>query len=257
MATEEETLKKGGDKVATPRCYEDAMKSPQAELWRDACNAEMKSMYENKVFKQVQLTPTIKVIDSMWVLKVKRKSSGVIKKFKAKFVTKGFTQRESGNYWKTFASTVAASALRAFLTVCMVKKMKIHQVDVATAFLNVDIDGEVYMKPPKEYCKQGCVWKLKKSIYGFKQSPRCWATKLNDVLSKLGRSHLKADRCIFNRAEPDGSLSYMLIYVDDFLLAANSNEKMNTIKKELKKFRLIDMGVAGGFATAKCVSCPP
>ena len=89
---------------------------------------------------------------------------------------------------------------------------------------------------------------MKRSIYGLKQSPRCWATKLNEVLNKLGWTHLKTERCIFKRREADGAFSYMLVYVDDFLLAAESTETMDIIKGELKsEFKLTDMGPIGTF----------
>ena len=67
--------------------------------------------------------------------------------------------------------------------------MQIHQMDVATAFLNGDLKEEIYMQQPSGYIqpdKNGLVCKLKKSLYGLKQSPRCWNEKLCEHLKSLG-----------------------------------------------------------------------
>ncbi len=138
-------------------------------------------------------------------------------------------------YWETYAPTVAATTLRTFLTVCKLKKLKINQVDVTTAFLYGDIDGEIFMRPSPAYSTPGQVWRLKKSIYGLKQSPKCWSHKQNAVLAKQGFRPTKSDRCLFVRGDASTNQAYVLAYVDDCLIAAQSDQELTSIKEGLMK----------------------
>src|SRR5699024_5233115 len=185
--------------VFTPETYNEAMQSPWADHWNEAMNEEVTALHQLDVFDEVPEESWMKIISSKWVYNIKWKPEGPIDRFKARLVARGFTQMFGVDFWDTFAPTVMATSIRTFLTVCKIKGFLVHQVDVKTAFLNGDIDGEIYVRPPEPYYVPGKVWKLKKALYGLKQSPRCWSQKLNEIMAHLGFQPLKADRCIFAR----------------------------------------------------------
>src|SRR5699024_9700362 len=98
--------------------------------------------------------------------------------------------------------------------------MLIHQMDVSCAFLQGKIDCTTYVNPPPPYtCRPGKAWKLKSPLYGLKQAPRCWAEKLKSIMTSLGFQQTKADKCMYVKTT-NGELVYILVYVDDILIAA-------------------------------------
>lgn len=231
-----------------PGSYEEAMESPQEEYWREACNEEMKSWLENQVYEEVLEERDMKVISCKFVFKIKRNSEGAIVRHKSRLVALGYVQRFNVDYWETYAPTVAATTLRTFLTICKKEGMMIGQVDVTTAFLYGDIDGEIYLRPPTAYSSPGKVWRLRKSVYGLKQSPKCWSEKLNAILKKQGFLPTKSDRCLFVRGRGTAGLAYVLVYVDDCLIAAPDEQTLDNIKDELKRdLNIKDLGPLGTF----------
>lgn len=95
---------------------------------------------------------------------------------------------------------VRQESLRTLVALSAQHELELHHVDVATAFLNGTLEEEVYLKQPKGYEQPGDenkVCKLKRSIYGLKQSPRCWNTTLDDRLKKMGFTQSKPDPCIY------------------------------------------------------------
>src|SRR5699024_7326055 len=156
-------------------------------------------------------------------------------------------QKEVVVFWNNFAPTSPATSIRLYLTVCLTLKMKIHQVDVCNAFLNGDIDGVVYVRPPEPYYTPGKVWLLRKALYGLKQSPRCWAKKLRVILAKMGFHPTESDACVFVKKQGD-NIFYILAYVDDILVGAKDDDAAKKIKNEMKDFmRIRDLGEIGTF----------
>ena len=117
-------------------------------------------------------------------------------------------------------------------------------MDVTTAFLNGDLDGEIYMKQPEGFASEGqahLVCKLKKSIYGLKQAPRCWNTVLDVQLKKMGFSQSTSDPCIYKSANEEPFL--IAVYVDDIILAGRTDKRIGEVKEALKEaFKVKDMG---------------
>ena len=104
-------------------------------------------------------------------------------------VAKGFQQIESVDYFETFSPVVKTSIVRVVLSLAVMHKWKIKQVDVNNAFLNGELTKDVYMYQPKEFVDQqkpNHVYKLKKALYGLKQALRAWYDKLKSCLIVLG-----------------------------------------------------------------------
>ena len=128
--------------------------------------AEMDSLAQNDVWK---------VVGSKWVFKKKVGADGKVEHFKARLVAQGFTQKYGDDYDETFCPVVRLESLRTMLALAVQHDLELHQVDVTTAFLNGTLEEEVFMKQPEGFIVPGSeklVCRLKKSIYGLKQSPR-------------------------------------------------------------------------------------
>ena len=108
--------------------------------------------------------------------KTKKSANGEIERHKALLVAQGYTQKHGQDYDEKFSPIVRFESLRMVIAVTVQNDLKLHQMDVTTAFVNGELKEEVYMKQPEGYVvkgKEDLVCKLRKSIYGLKQSPRC------------------------------------------------------------------------------------
>ena len=120
-------------------------------------------------------------------------------------------------------------------------KMIIHQMDVKTAFLNGELEENIYMEQPEGYVekeKENLVCKMKKSLYGLKQSPRCWNRTFANYLKEMGFKQIHSDPCIFIRQEPFCSIK--AVYVNDLFLFVMVKTELEDIKK--KRFSMKDLG---------------
>src|ERR1700742_2036699 len=156
-----------------PPTYKQAMKDQHANKWKDAMADEINAHLENETWSIVQLPPGQKAIGSKWVYHIKHKADGSIEQFKARLVAQGFSQRPGFDYTETFASTIRAASIRTVLALAAVEDLHLCSVDISHAFINSDIDTEIYMKQPEGFSQNGpeYVCKLNKSLYGLKQSP--------------------------------------------------------------------------------------
>ena len=160
-------------------------------------------------------------------------------------MAKGHTQKHGEDYNETISPVVPYSSVRALLAFAVQNGMMIHQMNVVMAFLNGMLDEEIYMKQPPGYAKEGkeCfVRKLKKSIYGLKQSPRCWNTLFKEHMESTNCKQCTADPCIFVRGEGT-DLTVIAVYVGDLIIITKTPEKMRWIKNSLATwFKMKDLG---------------
>src|ERR1044072_1281667 len=158
-----------------PETFEEAIKSQDSAFWKEAIQEEMDSIMGNKTWKLVDLPPGSKPIGCKWIFKKKMIVDGTIDKFNARLVAKGFTQKEGIDYFDTHAPISRIASIRVLLALASIYKLVIHQMDVKTAFLNGELEGEVYMKQPEGFVIKGQghkLCKLIKSVYGLKQAPK-------------------------------------------------------------------------------------
>ena len=159
-------------------------------------------------------------------------------------MAQGFSQKYGIDYDEVFSPVAWFSSVHTLLAFAVERKMLIHQMDVVT-FLNGDLKEEIYMRQPPGYVipgKEKQVCKLKKSLYGLKQSPRCWNEKLCNHLKLLGYKQSGADPCVFIRNSKE-KLEIIAIYVDDLILVAMTSTQIQEMKKTLSDtFRMKDMG---------------
>jgi transposase InsO family protein len=158
-----------------PANYEEAMMSPDSERWLEAMKSEMGSMYENQVWTLVELPNDRKAVENKWIFKKKTDADGNVTVYKARLVAKGFRQIQGVDYDETFSPVAMLKSVRILLAIAAFFDYEIWQMDVKTAFLNGNIEEELYMVQPEGFvdpkdAKKVC--KLQRSIYELKQASR-------------------------------------------------------------------------------------
>lgn len=162
-------------------------------------------------------------------------------KYKARLVVRGFQRKEEID--DIYAPVAKMETLKVLLSCCCKMVLNIEQMDVETAFLNGKIMSEVYVHQPKGY-EDGTnrVCRLKKALYGLKESPRAWYECLDEFLKKLKFKKSNFDYCLYVK-RMESEVIYSLIYVDDLLICGKNVEKIQEIKTVLsERFKMKDLG---------------
>ena len=228
-----------------PTTYQEAMESEDNEHWEEAIARELRSLEQHQIAEVVPRPVGKPVLPVKYVFKVKGKKDGTIEKYKARVVTKGFRQAYGVNYRETFAPVARITTIRAVIETCVEDEWPIHQADIKTAFLNGELEEEVYIEAPEGTdTPEGHVWRLKRALYGLKQAPRVWYKRLSGYMEELGYVVSDADPCLFYRYGHDGDLeTIILFYVDDILIAGASAQLVEEVKAQLKQeFDVEDLG---------------
>ncbi|CAA7062683.1 unnamed protein product [Microthlaspi erraticum] len=232
-----------------PDCYTEAKLDSNWEMWKLAMNDEMESLVKNNTWTVVPRPVNQRVIGCKWIYKYKLGIPEVEDpRFKARLVAKGYAQREGIDYHEIFAPVVKHVSIRILLSIVAQEDLELEQLDVKTAFLHGDLKEKIYMTPPEGYgqmFKENEVCLLNKALYGLKQAPRQWNEKFDNYMSEIGFVRSNYDSCAYVKSLSDGSLMYLLIYVDDMLVAAKNKEAILQLKKDLSsKFEMKDLGAA-------------
>lgn len=216
----------------------------QNEIWRNSTKKEMIAFEENKTFSIVDLPLGKKSIGNMWVYKFKYNSDGTIERPKSRLVALGNMQIKGRDFKETFATVAKMTIVRSLLRVVAGKGWIVHQMDVHNAFLHGDLKEKVYMKLPLGFhaSDPNKVCRLYKAVYGLRQAPRCWFSKLTDALKKYGFKASCADYSLFVYSKKGVELR-VLIYVDDLLVCGNDMKVVAKFKEYLSKcFHMKDLG---------------
>ncbi|CAM8925879.1 unnamed protein product [Rhodiola kirilowii] len=226
-----------------PVTYKEAVKYAH---WRAAMQNELDALEKNGTWEPSLLPPEKKAIGCKWVFRIKYHSNGTIERYKARLVVLGNKQVEGIDFTETFAPVAKMSTVRVLLSVAAVKGWELHQMDVHNAFLHGDLNEEVYMRPPQGYSAipSGYVCKLRKSLYGLRQAPRNWFSKLAAALRTFGFVQSLADYSLFSITQRDNKVLHVLVYVDDLIISGNDAIFISTFKTYLSScFHMKDLGV--------------
>ena len=230
-----------------PRNFKEAMSSSDASLWKEAVNNEIESILQNHTWELVDLPPGCKPLGYKWIFKRKLKADGSIDKYKARLVVKGYRQKEGLDYFDTYSPVTRITSIRMLIAIASLYNLEIHQMDVKTAFLNGDLDEEIYMEQPEGFVVPGQekkVCKLVKSLYGLKQAPKQWHEKFDNVMMSNGFKINECDKCVYVK-NLENDYVIVCLYVDDMLIIGSNFKMINSTKKMLsKRFDMKDMGVA-------------
>ena len=228
-----------------PETVEEALDSPDKNMWISAMKEEYESLVRNDTWTVVRLPPGQRILDTKWVFKRKQDSTGNTQRYRARLVAKGCAQIKGIDYQETYSPVVRYASIRFLCALAAKYDLHINQMDVTAAYLHGYIKEDIYIQPPEELitpADKGKVWKLKRAMYGLKQSGRAWNERLNDVMTKMGFKRSQADCCIyFNRDKTN--LTIIAVYVDDLLILSNNMQKLSMIKEELSRnFEMKDLG---------------
>ena len=216
--------------------WREAMNGPFSEEYWKASVKELETLEDMDAWEVVDQTSDMNVIDSIWAFKLKRYPDGLIKKFKARFCARGDQQLEGVDFFETYAPVVQWTTVRLLLILEILLNLKSKQGDVTAAFLHADLDEKekVYVRMPQGFRKNGKVLKLKKTLYGLKQSPRMFWKYLTAAMVKSGMQVSKLDPCLF----VDDRV-VCICYVDDILFWSKDVKYINDLAEKLRKQGLL------------------
>ena len=221
--------------AAEPATYTATMKSAERGQWQAAMNDELDSMQQHNVWDLLPTPPGVKPLPLRWVLKWKHMADGS-SKAKARLCAKGYSQREGVDYEEIFAPVSKHTTVRTLLAKVAAENLELHQLDIKPAFLHGELEEEVWVQQPEGFAAAGArsthSCRLNKSLYGLKQAPRAWHKKLHSVLQgEMGYTACSSDPGLYVQHSEQHGSTYIIVYVDDLLVAARSMERINAAKQ--------------------------
>lgn len=225
-----------------PTSIEQALESRN---WREEMETEMDALNKNHTWEKCILPQGKKTVGCRWVFTIKHKPDGTIDRYKARLVAKGYTQTYGIDYSETFSPVAKIDTIRVLFSIAANKGWPLHQFDVTNAFLHGELKEEVYMDLPPGFggnSNPRLVCRLKKSLYGLKQSPRAWFGRFTLAMKKYGFKQSNSDHTLFLKRR--GKLvTCLIIYVDDMIITGNDEEEMTKLRTSLfKEFEMKNLG---------------
>ncbi|CAI7933551.1 unnamed protein product, partial [Closterium sp. NIES-54] len=202
-----------------------------------AMDVEMASWKSTGTYVDEVPPPGANIVSGMWIFRVKR-PLGSPPVFKACYVARGFSKREGVDFFQTFSPTQKMTTLRVLLHVAAQRDYELHSLDFSTVFLQGSLHEEIWLRHPPGFtgsfppCTQ---WSLRRPVYGLRQAPREWHDTLRTTLAALGFAPSTADPSLFLRTETSLPPFYIVVYVDDLVLATADTEALALVKSELQK----------------------
>jgi hypothetical protein len=225
-----------------PTCFEEAI---VRKPWRDSMVEEYASIIKNNVWEIVPKPLNKSIVSSKWIYKIKHAADGSIDKHKARFVARGFSQKEGVDYEETFTPVAQYTSIRTIISIATQMGWRIHQMDVKTAFLNGNIEEEVYLEQPRGFevhNRASHVCLLKKALYGLKQAPRAWYSRIDSYLQSIGFIKSDVDPNLYLLMKGEDIL-ILVLYVDDLFLTG-AETLIAACKQDLaKEFEMKDLGL--------------
>lgn len=223
-------------------------------------NQELEALEANYTWKITTLPPEKTPIGCKWLYKIIYKPDGSVERYKSRLVVLGNKQKYGVDYEETFAPVAKLTSVRSLLAIASIEGWDLQQMDVKNAYLHGDLQETLYMRMPPRYTHQGgrikvqqgdedvagtttnLVCKLQKSLYGLKQAPQQWYTKLRQALLNFNFFQSKSDSSLFVKREGN-SITVILVYVDDLLVAGNDSKMISRTKYFLSTmFHMKDLG---------------
>jgi hypothetical protein len=235
-----------------PQSFKEAMSRPNTDCWMATMVEEIESITKHEVWWRTKRPDGKNVVKCRWVFVYKCGADSEILRYKARLVTKGFSQQPGINYGVVSSPVAASDAYRILLSFIASKDLELLQLNIKTAFLHGVLDKEIYMEQPEGFSNKGdYVWQLVKALYGLKQAAHAFYMHLKEVLEATGFSCIDSDHAVFMKREGD-TLAIILAHIDDMLLAGRPLSFLKAVKADLgKSFELVDLGEAKLFVGVK------
>ncbi|CAI7748707.1 unnamed protein product [Closterium sp. NIES-54] len=181
--------------------------------------------------------PRANIVSGMWIFRVKR-PLGSPRVFKARYVARGFSQRQGVDFFQTFSPTPKMTTLRVLLHVAAHRDYELHSLDFSTTFLLSSLHEEIWLRRPPGFTGSfpaGTQWSLRRPVYGLRKAPCEWHDTLRTTLAALGFAPSTADPSLFLRTDTALPPFYVLVYVDDHVFATADAEALTHVKSKLQK----------------------
>ncbi|CAI7799904.1 unnamed protein product [Closterium sp. NIES-53] len=158
--------------------------------------------------------------------------------FKARYVARGFSQRQGVDYFQNFSPTPKITTLWVLVHVSAQCDYELHSLDLSTAFLQGSLHEEIWLRRPPGFTGSfpaGTHWSLRWLVYGLRQAPREWHDTLRTTLAALGFTPSIVDSSLFLRTDTSPPPLYVFVYVDDLVFATVDTEALTLVNSELHK----------------------
>ena len=227
--------------------YEEAQKRSDWPRWKIAIQEELNSLNETRTWRLVERPTGANVVDSRWVLRIKKNSAGEVERYKARLVAKGFTQIHGIDYYETYAPVARLTSFRLILALAARNGWAVDEFDFDSAYLNTVLgdDEVIYLEQPPGYetkDRKKFVYRLLKGLYGLKQGARNWYLALCRAMDELGFTRVEADHGVFFKRIGE-DIIIVVVHVDDGMVAGTSKVLINKFKVEMnEKYKLTDLG---------------
>jgi hypothetical protein len=225
--------------MGAPQSHKEAVARVQSlgERWDVAMQSELASFVAKHSTTDVQravVPRDKKVLGGRWVFSYKPDGA-----LKARYVVQGFRQRKNIDFFETSSPVVDLSVVRLIVAWSLINERALVTADVRTAFLNGEIDCEIYAKCPPGYESDldgDVVWKLNSSVYGLKQSPRLWWITMRNHLVSKGYKANVGEPCLFRKKTDDNKDVVCLLFVDDFTVSAKDQASEDMFFEDIERF---------------------
>ncbi|CAI7908188.1 unnamed protein product [Closterium sp. NIES-53] len=179
--------------------------------------------------------PGANIFDGMWIFKVMQppESPHV---FKARYIVRGFRQRQGVDFFHNFSPTLKMTTLRVCLHVAAQRDNELHSLNFSTAFFQGSLHEEIWLRCPLSFTgsfPKGTQWSLQRPVYSLRQVPSEWQDTLRTTLVALGFAPSTADPSLFLRTDPSVPPFYILVYVDNLVFATANTDALALVKVEL------------------------
>ncbi|KAJ9671998.1 hypothetical protein PVL29_025581 [Vitis rotundifolia] len=229
--------------VSLPKSTHEALSHPG---WRQAMVDEMAALHSNGTWDLVVLPSGKSTVGCRWVYAVKVGPDGQVDRLKARLVAKGYTQVYGSDYGDTFSPVAKIASVRLLISMAAMCSWPLYQLDIKNVFLHGDLAEEVYMEQPPGFVAQGesgLVCRLRRSLYGLKQSPRAWFGRFSSVVQEFGMLRSTADHSVFYHHNSLGQCIYLVVYVDDIVITGSDQDGIQKLKQHLfTHFQTKDLG---------------
>lgn len=205
----------------------------------------MGALERNDIWEKCKIPDGKKTVGCKWVFSIKRRPDVSIERYKVWLVAKGYTQTYGVDYDETFSPVAKMNTIRALLSVATNRDWPLHQFDVTNAFLHGELKREVYMEAPPGFSegfkkREGC--RIKKTLYGLKQSPIVWFGRFKEAMTKYGFKQSNSDHTLFLKRR-ENKITCLIIYVDDMIITGDDTEEIERLKGSLfQEFEMKDLG---------------
>jgi hypothetical protein len=219
----------------TPKTMEEALSGPDREYWAKARQKELDGIASRSTWVDSEVPKGKKVISSKWAFRVTWDADGSVK-YRSRIVARGFSQIPDRDFDQTYAPTLQFKTLLVMLGMIATEDLEMEASDVGNAYLESVVDKDLYMLLPTDLWVDGVrqTVMLKKALYGLKQAGELWNKLFNKFLAGHGFTRCTADVCLYTKVLSDGEILYLLLYVDDLIIAAKAQSKIDEVKRLLE-----------------------